>query len=111
MKNSGCIIVDPNVVNSWWYRKPIVKSVYMHLILSSEEDVMVSDGYHLSTGQLLSNNQLISKELSMSENDVLDELKELEAKGEILCEELNGKTLYSITAFESFDNNCVLISQ
>ena len=88
-----------------WYHDPIVKSVFIHLLLTASHKDFQHEGESVSVGQIITGRKKLSKELNISESQVRTALDKLKATGEIATKTTNKFSVITVVNWEDYQIN------
>lgn len=95
-KLNGFIKVHRQMVQWGWYKDPVVKVLFLHLLLTANFKDMEWMGRIIKSGQLVTSNKHLAEELGLSVQQVRTALKKLKKTGEITSVATNKYTVITI---------------
>lgn len=95
-KLNGFIKVHRQMVQWGWYKDPVVKVLFLHLLLTVNFKSMEWMGRTIQPGQLVTSNKHLAEELGLSVQQIRTALKKLKKTGEITSEATNKYTVITL---------------
>lgn len=103
--SNGFITLDRKILDWRWYRNPVVKDVFIHLLLSASFRDHSWEDRVVERGQCFITISGVSKETGLTEKQVRLALDKLEKTGSITKKsEKNRGTIVTITNYDSYQN-------
>lgn len=99
---NGFIILYRKLLNWGWYKDPVVKSVFLHLILTASFDNSSWMGREIKKGQLITSNKHLAEDLGFSVQQIRTALKKLNSTQEITIETTNRYTIITVMNWEKY---------
>ncbi len=91
--NSGFVVFHRKILDWEWYSDPVVRGVFMHLILVANHEANNWHGIKIQRGQVLTGRKILAKTLGFSEQQIRTSLTKLKSTNDITMESTK---LYSI---------------
>lgn len=116
-KLNGFIKVHRQMVQWGWYKDPVVKVLFLHLLLTASFKDSEWMGRTIMAGQLVTSNKHLADELGLTIQQVRTGLKKLKKTGEITSEATNKYTVITLVnwgkyqIFENFATNKITNEQ
>lgn len=101
-KLNGFIKVHRQMVQWGWYKDPVVKVLFLHLLLMANFKDMEWMGMTIKSGQLVTSNKHLAEDLGLTVQQVRTGLKKLKKTGEITCRATNKFTVITLENWAKF---------
>lgn len=95
--SAGWIKLHRSLTEWGWYKDPITKAVFIHLLLTANHAPGEWRGIKIEPGQLVTGRKKLADELGISEQNVKTALKHLQNSGEI-SQNLTSKVTSKVTS-------------
>lgn len=99
---NGFIVLYRKLLNWGWYKDPVVKSVFLHLILTASFDNSSWMGREIKKGQLITSYKHLADDLGFSVQQIRTALKKLNSTQEITIETTNKYTVITVVNWEKY---------
>lgn len=100
MYDNGYIMIHRKMLNWGWYDDPVVKVVFLHLLLTANYSKSVYHGIEIERGQAIFGLRKLPKILGFSIKQIRTALRKLQDTGEI---EITSTSQFSIATILNFD--------
>ena len=87
-----------------WYKDALVKSLFIHLLLTVNSEARYTKGQYVKRGQLLTSVSLLSEETGMTPKQLRTALNKLKKSEEIRFETHPYGTLITVPKYELYQN-------
>lgn len=101
---NGYIMLHRKILNWRWYSDTVVRSVFIHLLLSAAYKDTSWHDTAIHAGQALITVRSVSEELGLSEKQVRSALEKLKKTGEVTIRTTNRFSIVTIEKWESFQS-------
>lgn len=99
---SGWIKLHRSIVEWEWYKNPCTRDVFIHLLLTANNETKNWQGVTIRTGQAIIGRKALAKTLGISERNVRTALKHLKSTSEIAIETTNRFSLITILKWAEY---------
>ena len=104
----GWIKVYRDMIHWGWYKDLIVKSVFLHLLLSANHSEQMWQGYIIKRGQLITSTYHLAENLGLSREQIRRALKKLERTKEITVKTTHKNSIITIEKYDLFQGDEVI---
>lgn len=101
----GWIKLDRKIMLWEWYKNPIIKSLFTHLILSANHKDGRWEGIDLKRGQVIVGRYELSRDTGLSEQQIRTALKKLQSTKEIDIKSTNRFSIITICKYEDYQSS------
>lgn len=102
---SGWIKLHRSIVEWEWYKNPCTRDVFIHLLLTANNEVKNWQGIKISAGQTVIGRKALAKTLGISEQNVRTAISNLQLTSEITIKSTNRFTLVTIVKWAEYQGN------
>lgn len=102
---NGYIKLYRKLVQWGWYQDNVVKSLFLHFLLTASFKDFEWMGYHLKAGQIVTGRQRLAKELGFTEQQIRTGIKKLESTKEITSKTTNKYTIITVMNWEDYQGD------
>lgn len=99
---NGFIKLHRQIMEWGWYQDSVVKSVFLHLLLTANFKETQWMGVTLKSGQVVIGTQRLADELGFSRQQIRTALKKLRSTGEITTAATNKYTIVTVTKWADY---------
>lgn len=99
---NGFIMLHRKILDWGWYKEPVTRSVFIHLLLRASFKDVCWQGTELKAGQVITGRKALSHELGYTENQIRTALKHLEKTGEITIKITSKFSIITIVNWEKY---------
>lgn len=102
MMLNGYILLHRKLMQWGWYRNDVIKSVFIHLLLSANFQDAQWEGITIKRGQLVTSYKNLALDIGHTVQEVRTAINKLKSTREITCTSTNKFTLITIVNWEDY---------
>lgn len=102
---NGYIKLYRKLVKWGWYQDSVVKSLFLHFLLTASFRDFVLMGKSFKAGQLITGRKKLAEELNFSERQIRTAMEKLKSTGEVTYETTNKFTIVTVVNWEDYQSN------
>ena len=101
----GYVKIHRKLVEWGWYQDCVVKSVFIHLILTASYKESQWMGITIKKGQVIIGTEQLAKDLGLSRQQVRTAINKLKSTNEITTKSTNRFTVVTLVKWEEYQSN------
>jgi hypothetical protein len=102
---NGYIKLYRKLIRWGWYQDNVVKSLFLHFLLTASFRDFEWMGKRLESGQLITGRKKLAEELNFSERQIRTAMEKLASTGEVTYETTNKYTIVTVVNWEDYQSN------
>ena len=102
---NGYIKLYRKLIQWGWYQDNVVKSLFLHFLLTASFKDFSWMGRQLKAGQLITGRKKLAEELNFSERQIRTAIEKLKSTGEVTCETTNKFSIITVVNWEDYQSN------
>lgn len=102
---NGYIKLYRKLIKWGWYQDNVVKSLFLHFLLTASFKDFNWMGKKLKSGQLITGRKKLAEELNFSERQIRTAMEKLKSTGEVTYETTNKYTIVTVVNWEDYQSN------
>ena len=102
---NGYIKLYRKLIGWGWYQDNVVKSLFLHFLLTASFKDFNWMGKKLKSGQLITGRKKLAEELNFSERQIRTAMEKLRSTGEVTYETTNKYTIVTVVNWEDYQSN------
>ena len=106
----GWIKLHRKIIDWGWYKKPQVKSLFIHLLICARHSAGECYGRKLHPGQLITSYSSLSRETGLSVQQVRTALKKLKSTNDIQRQTTTEYTIITITNWDEYQAEVIQVT-
>ena len=99
---NGFVKIHRKLIQWGWYKNDIIKSLFIHLLLSASFKDTLWEGQTIKRGQLVTSYTNLASDIGHSVQEVRTALRKLKSTGEITVESTNKYTIITVVNWEEY---------
>lgn len=102
MLKGGFIKINREITNWKWYRNPITKAVFLHILLQANYEAHDFENITISRGEFVSSYPSLAKDLGVTVMQARTAIKHLKSTGEITAKAYSKFTVFSVVNYDMY---------
>jgi len=103
--SNGWIKIHRSIIEWEWYPDPVVRSVFIHLLLQAAHEPRRWKGIVINRGEVVTSRTILAEELGFSESQIRTALSKLQITGEITSKATNKYRLVKLNNYDEYQPN------
>lgn len=105
MKNNGWIKLHRKIQEWEWYSNPVIRSVFIDLLLSANHEPNNWQGITINKGQVITGRKSLAERLGFSEMQIRSALAKLKSTNEITIKTTNRYSVITINKYKTYQQD------
>lgn len=102
MLKSGFIKINREIINWKWYKNPITKSMFLHILLQANYEAHGFENITIERGEFVSSYPNLAKDLGITVMQARTAINHLKSTGEITAKSYPKFTVFSVVNYDMY---------